>query len=60
MVWNAKSIENEVLKGTFAFDVPKGFKKLDELMPGDAKRNEPTALKHCSVNHACVLHDDAR
>jgi thiol-disulfide isomerase/thioredoxin len=45
IVWNSGAIATEIKDGSFAFDAPKGFKKLDELMPGEAKRNEPTFLE---------------
>jgi thiol-disulfide isomerase/thioredoxin len=45
MVWTSGAIATEVDPKTFAYNAPDGFKKLDELMPGETKRNEPTPLE---------------
>jgi thiol-disulfide isomerase/thioredoxin len=45
MVWTSGAIATEVDPKTFIYNAPDGFKKLDELMPGETKRNEPTPLE---------------
>jgi thiol-disulfide isomerase/thioredoxin len=45
MVWTSGAIANKVDPKTFAYDPPDGFKKLDELMPGETRRNEPSPLE---------------
>jgi thiol-disulfide isomerase/thioredoxin len=45
MVWTSGAIATEVDPKAFAYNAPDGFKKLDELMPGETKRNEPTPLE---------------
>jgi thiol-disulfide isomerase/thioredoxin len=45
MVWTSGAIATKVDPKTFAYAPPDGFKKLDELMPGETRRNEPSPLE---------------
>jgi len=45
MVWTSGAIATAADESAFAYNAPDGFKKLDELIPAESKRNEPTPLE---------------